>query len=502
METPEQREQRIADLEQRRSQRGIETRPERAAGTIWPTPDDVGLELTVGPGRGDLNFSSTYYPSFPSALLLIGGKVASFARIFMTQPWVAAAVMRMLTWSVRVPLKVYRKTGDENSRVRVSPDEHPLAAAVLTPWDRGDMAGLVQAFLGPLLVHGNSVVEVQSGRTDKIRFLAHDWRFTRPMMPFRDSIDGFTFDIDQPKYMRDVSVDDVLHVAWWSPIGPIGCSPLQQLGITLRIEDAAQRWQQSIFMNGARPPSAITASDEFLGLDRVERQQIMGQLRQDITQIYANPENAGRPALLPPGLDWKEVGHTAVEAELISQRKITREEIAAVYQIPPPMLGQLDKATFSNINTQYSMVYTDCLGPLLVLVEQAINAQVVRDRLQEDDIYCEFDFAGVLRGDRLAEINSLREAIGTALMTPNEGRDVLNYPQSPNPAMSEFFIPANNLQPIGTPPSLRLPGGYLPQQDPGQPGPSGPPGRPPPPPGARRTLHVRSRDGDYEKELV
>jgi len=494
METAAQREQRIARLEQRRAARAKQDIA--AQGPIaWPTPDAAGGGVTeIAPGRGNLNYGSSFYPSFPTALWMIGGRVASFTRLFLSQPWIAAAVMRMLTWSVRVPLKLYRRTGegdDENSRLRLRPGDHPLADALITPWDRGYQAQLVQALLGPVLVHGNSVTELQSGAGETIQFIPKDWRYTIPMMPFRDTIDGWVFDSDEVALRREVSVDDVLHVCWWSPAGPIGCSPLQQLGVTIRTEDAAQRHQEAMFLNGARPPSAITASDEFLGMDRAERQEIMAQLRQDITDIYTTPENAGRPALLPPGLDWKMVGHTSQEVELIEQRKIAREEVAGVYMIPPPMLGILERATYSNIETQREMTYTDCLGPPLVIIEQVINSQIIKALYRENDVFVEFDFAGVLRGDRLQEIAAIRDAIATALMTPNEGRDVLNLQRSPEPGMDIFYLPFNNLQPVGSPPVPHVPPG-APQQTP----------RPPTsPPGGGRLL-VRSREADYERTFA
>lgn len=416
----------------------------------------------------------------PPSLSLIGDKVISYARLFQTQPWVGAAVMRQLTWAVRVPLKVYRRTGDD-SRERLREGDHPLADAVISPWERGSLAGLVQSFLGPMLVHGNSVVEVEQGARDKIKFGPKDWRFTRPVFAFRDVVAGFKVDVDDPAMQRSIPIDQVVHCAWWSPMGPLGTSPLQQLGTTLRIEDAAQRYQQAIFQNGARPPSAITASEEFLGLERGEREAIMANLRLDVTNLFSTPEMAGKPALLPPGLDWKPVGHSAQEAELIDQRKVARDEVVAVYLIPPPMLGILDKATFSNIEVQREMIYTDCLGPPLVLIEQSINAQLVRHLLRETDVYCEFDFGAVLRGDRLKEIEALREAIGTAVMTPNEGRSKINMPRSPLPQMDEFYLPFNNLQPVGQPP---VPTGAA------QGGTQG------------RVLHVQSKDADYTKVLT
>lgn len=486
METLQERNQRIRYLEERRSERKADI------GVVWPTPDDAGAgvsPLEIAPGRGNLNISSGFYPTFPTALSLVG-RTVSFARIFMSQPWVAAAVMRMLTWAIRVPLKTYRRVGsDAADRQRLQPGEHPLASALWAPYNRCSQADLIMALLGPVFVHGNSVTRIDEGR-NSLNLVPKDWRFSRPIMPFRDSIEGFVFDYDQPAFKDEVSIDKVLHCKYWSPTGPIGTSPLQQLGVTLQIEDALQRLQRASLANGARTYSAITASDEFLGLKPAERKAIMAQLRKDVTELYSGPDNAGRPALLPPGLDWKAVGQTMQEAALIEQRKIDREEIAGVYLIPPPLLGILERATFSNIEIQRDMTYTDCLGPPLVMVEQSINAQIARDLLQEPDVFCEFDFGAVLRGNRLDEIEALRAGIGTALMTPNEGRGVLNLKKSEDPAMDQFYVPANNMQPIGSPPNPST------VQTPSF-GPDVPPN-----PQRGQRLHVKSRERDYTKEYA
>jgi HK97 family phage portal protein len=172
------------------------------------------------------------------------------------------------------------------------------------------------------------------------------------------------------------------------------------------------------------------------------------ELREDLDRLRLGQDMQGRPVLLPAGMKWEAVGHTAHEAELIEQRKLAREEVAATYMIPPPMLGQLDRATYANITTQREMAYTDALGPPLVLVEQVFNAQLIAGLLREKDIFVEFDFAGVLRGDRLKEIQAIRQAIGTALMSPNEGRRVLNMPSSDSPAADELYLPSNNLSPL------------------------------------------------------
>jgi HK97 family phage portal protein len=487
METPAQFEERARRLDrQRQARRG---RAQQETGP--PSPD--GRPIEIAPGRGDLTYTSSpgvpaggdwLFPGGTRSLWTVGGRPVSFAKLFCTQPWVAASVMRMLTWSIRVPLKVYRREGDDPAdRHRLRAGEHPLADAIREQ-DGRSAAQFVMNMLGPVLVHGNSVTEVASGVGDTVRFDPKDWRYCEPLIPFRDRVAGWKFDTDEPGEGREVPTDEVLHVAYWSPDGPLGVSPLQQLGVTLQIEDAAQRFIRASFVNGARPPSAIVATPEWLTAPFEERQQVLEQLRQDLTFLFAGPENAGKPALLPPGLSWQAVGSTSFEAELTDQRKVDREEVASVYQIPPPMIGILDKATYSNIKTQREMIYTDCMGPPLILCESAMNAQIVWRMLGERDVFVEFDFGAVLRGDRLEEIGAIREAIGTALFTPNEGRSIINMPRSTSTGMDDFYLPFNNLQPVGSRP---MPG--LVTSDAGVGGARGD--------DRDRRLHVRERDRDY-----
>jgi HK97 family phage portal protein len=415
--------------------------------------DPLNRPIEIAQGRGDLRYSSV--PSSwgdwgSSSVALAGSRRVSFANVFATQPMVAAAVMWLLAESVRVPLKLYRRTGDD-SRERLRAEDHPLAAAIADPWDRGAACQLVMSLLGSLSVHGNSVMEIEQGARNVIRFIPADYRFACPIRPWRDVIAGWTLDEDAPDIKRTVSVDNVLHVAWWSPLGPLGVSPLQQLGTTLNIEDAAQRHQRSMLSNGARPPSAIVANAEFLGQSEPFQTQMMEQLREDITDLYSGPDNAGRPALLPPGLDWKPVGHTAVEAQLMEQRIVNRAEAGAIFRIQPGCFGYGSEKTDTNLDAQRTSSYVDGLAPPLILIEQCMNAQIVGALLREKDVYAEYDFAGILRGDRLKEVEALRESIASALMTPNEARATLNLPRAHVDGMDTWYLPRNNLVSVESP---------------------------------------------------
>lgn len=381
---------------------------------------------------------------------LWGGRPVSHARMFQDQPWVGIAVMRMLTWSVRVPLKLYERLDDNGNRRRIQPAEHPLAAAIVEPWPRAWQAQLVHGMLGPLLVHGNGLVDVMSGAGDRIRFDLVDWRTAQPVFANpRDSsteVLGWRVTGLDGADLGVLSSDTTMHPRWWSPLGQIGVSPLRQLRTTLATERAAIDWAMTYLQNAARPSGVVEVDDKFLGLDPEERQRLLDQVRGDLRAAYAGPARAGVLPVLPPGLKWSSADHsTAVEAQLIEQRIANREEVAAVYQIPPPMIGILKDATFSNIETQREMAYTDALAPPLVLLEQVMTAHICRHLLADPALFVEFDFGLILRGDRLKEIQAIREAIGTAVTTPNEGRRVLNLPPSTADGADALWIPANNL---------------------------------------------------------
>lgn len=499
METAAEREARIEKLETRRREKAI---------GVWPTPDNTGLgavPVQVAPGRGDLNYTSWGSPvDAPTALAMVDRRPVSFARLFQSQPRIGAAVMRMLTWSTRVPLKVYQgNPGDINDSKELGPNDHPLAKALCTPWDRGSQLDFVTGLLGPLLVNGNGVTTFEEGASGAIQFQNKDWRFTQPIMPWRDEILGFNFDIDIAQVMSTSSIDQCLHLKWWSPTGPIGTSPLQMLGTTLNIEDAIQRFQIASLRNGARPPSAISASDAFLGIERTEREAILKNLRSDVNDLYTGPDKAGFPALLPPGLTWTPVGQTMVEAELIDQRSVTSNEIAAVYQILPMMLGDMAEANYSNLSAAMEVTYTDALGPPLILIEHSINSQFVWPILRQPDIFVRFDFDEVLRGDRPTLIKALQEAVASGMMTPNEARAELRKAKSDQEGMDDFYMPlVNNLARVGTEtvPGKLMPGQpegpgqlpTLPDQLPGQRPPS-----PPQPPTPPKGLHVIERGREY-----
>lgn len=410
--------------------------------------NEAGTPVEISPGRGDLRRGSVPFVLDLRRYLELVERNVSFSRIFAQQPLIGMCVNWELRQSRRVPLRCYRRV-EEDASMPLKPKDHPLAAGIASPKDGMDGAQLVAWLLGSRLVHGNALAPIDQGARNAIRFEPKDWRYSIPVLPWRGEIAGWEMDTDNPDHRTTQGAETVLHVHEWSPLGPFGISPLEQLGVTIAIEDAAKRHQKAQLLNGARPPSAIEADERFLGLKREERMLLMDQLRGDVDKLFAGPENAGRPPLLPPGLKWNAVGHTAVEAELINQRVVNREEAVSIYGLTPAVLGIIVRG--AELPEQRTMAITEGLAPELILIEACINAQIAVGLLKEPDVYVAFDFTGILRGDKLKEIEAMRAAIGSAVLTPNEARDQLQLRRSNKKGMDDFYLPRNNVIPVDVP---------------------------------------------------
>ena len=293
-----------------------------------------------------------------------------------------------------------------------------------------------------MLLHGNGVLA--KSRDERFgpptRLWPLDWRHLTAHARKGGPIEYWaTTQFDE---RATVEADDVVHFRWEPPDGQIGVSPLQQLGVTVRIERAAQRYQEGYLENSARLPGALELP-QGVTLEPDERDQ----MRADFLRLHGGGPNAGLPAILPDGVEYKELaGANAHEADLINQRKLTREEIGAVYKVPQPLLGILDRATYSNIAELHRMLYTTVLGPWLTLIEETIQAQLIDPEPAFSGLFVEFDLAEVLKGDKTKEIAALKLAVGMGLMTLNEARQVQNLPRYDLDWADKPLIPANNLR--------------------------------------------------------
>jgi HK97 family phage portal protein len=378
-----------------------------------------------------------------------GPRVVSFEEIVESQPVVAAASNKLVRQIATLPLKVYRRNS-QNERERVI--DHPLATLLNQPVPRRGPVNFKQWMARPGFVHGNSLMAKYRGDgpdRPPTNLLPLRWQYVSAYADTGGPIEywGTT----QTGEWRWLPVDETLHFAWESGAGELGVSPLTQLGVTIANEDAAQRYQTASWRNGARPSGAVVLP-ENRSLDVEERKE----LREDLARMHEGVDNSFRVALLTGGADWRPMSFDAREAQLIEARTVNREEIAMVYDVPPPMIGDLTHGTYSNVTELHRMLYVTVLRPWLTFFEETLQAQLIDPEPEwaGDDLFVEFDFSEVLRGDPADELKAAADAFANGLMTLNEVRKVLNLPpigdagDVTNPA-NQPHIPANNLQPIG-----------------------------------------------------
>jgi HK97 family phage portal protein len=341
-----------------------------------------------------------------------------------------------------LPLRLYREVTDDGEIEPVH--RHPVLDLVKAPWVRGSAAQLKQKLAHPALIHGNSLLGKVRDEANgaPVGFVPLDWRFLIPWT--LDDGEVFFWESTQPNRQQFWAPEEVVHFAFEAGNGDLGVSPLKQLGTTLRTETNAQAYQSGSFEKGARPSGALVTPP-----DKVLSREEKALLRTEIRNM-----DPGGFFLLSGGMDWKAFSHTAVEAELIDQRRLNREEVAAVYDVDPPLIGILDHATYSNVAEMHNRFYRATLRPWLTLITDTLNAQLIQPEpaWRDDRVFLAFDLSDVLRSDTPEEISAVGTAIGTGVMTPNEGRNRLRMRRSDNPAADELYMPSNNLTVMGKEP--------------------------------------------------
>lgn len=385
--------------------------------------------------RGSVPMQSYYNQG---AIRLTGDGVSiSYDRLYREQPWVKVCVDKLAHQIATLPLKAY-SLGSQNERERVT--EHPLVELLRKPWPRGRSVHLKQKIAFPALLHGNSVLTKERvGGGVPVGLKPRDWRYLVPRLNDLGELEVW----EDQRRGEFVAPDDTLHFHWENPDGWCGTSPLQPLGVTVRLEDAAQRHATSAFHNGVQPNMALVLDKDAPYNDEIRR-----QLREEVTAQHGGPDRSGGVFIAGGGATVETLSHTAKEAELIEQRKLNREEVAAVYDVPPPMVGILDKATYSNITEQHKMLYMTVLRPWLVLIEETFEAHLIDGVPSFEGVFLEFDLAEVLKGDAKERADAFKVFLEAGVYTINELRKLENLPRIEHPLADRPLIPANNMQPI------------------------------------------------------
>ena len=198
----------------------------------------------------------------------------------------------------------------------------------------------------------------------------------------------------------------------------IGMSPLTSLGPSVAMNQNIQNQSASFFGNMSRP-SGILRSPKVISIEAANR------LR-DQWAAATSGEGVGRTPVLDNDFDWKPLTMSAVDAEVIAHYRMSVETIAQVYRVPLFMLGDLTKATLSNVEGLQKAFIMSALGFYLKHIENALD-DLFFDSAPKS--YVEFDLErGLLRPDLEQRMAAYAKGVLGGIYAPNEPRKRENLP--------------------------------------------------------------------------
>ncbi|MFE3485095.1 phage portal protein [Streptomyces griseus] len=224
---------------------------------------------------------------------------------------------------------------------------------------------------------------------------------------------------------RQFGPDEVVYIHGYSPSDLVGSeSPIEALRELLLEAHEAAKNRAKMWKGGARITGVLTRPEDAPEWKDHEKRRF-----REMWRSFTDGGGAeGGTPILEDGMAYKPVGINPEQAQYIEARKLTREEVSAAYYIPPPLIGILDHATYSNIKEQHAHLYQDTLGPWLAMLEQELVAQVLPDLDDNAGVYCEFNIAAKMRGSFEEQAAAMSTMVGAPVMTRNEGRGRINLP--------------------------------------------------------------------------
>jgi HK97 family phage portal protein len=168
---------------------------------------------------------------------------------------------------------------------------------------------------------------------------------------------------------------------------------------------------------------------------------------------HQGPTNAGRVLVFDGGAQFTALTFTPTDAQFLESRKLSNEDVARIFGIPPTCAGLVDKATYSNTEQEARALVQNALAPLANRVEAAISRCLLTE-VSRRNLYAEHDLDGLLRGDVKSRFEAYRIAREVGVMSVNDIRKLENQPPV---ADGDGYSEPANWKPLGAPPVASLP---------------------------------------------
>lgn len=227
--------------------------------------------------------------------------------------------------------------------------------------------------------------------------------------------------------------DQVWHLRGLSGDGILGLNPIELQREAIASGLSAQEYGNRFFANDAKPTGGwISTPDNVNFADKATRETF-----RESVQSAISGANRHKMLVLDRGMKYNEVGMTNKDSQFLEARQLNRTEIAGMFRVPPHMVGDLSKATFSNIEQQAIDFWQNSMLPWTERWESSIEAQL----LQDDGLDVEFDFRNLMRGDADSRGTYIHNLVLDGVLTRNEARELEGY--DPLEGLDEPLVPVN-----------------------------------------------------------
>ena len=338
------------------------------------------------------------------------------------------AAVRLLSETISsLPLNVYRKDKDGSKYID---EKNPLNQLLnISPNSKYTSFTWRNTLMNSLLLWGNAYCLITRNggsrpialdilQPDKVEVLVGD--------------DGETY--YKVKDKGTFSSMEILHIVGLSFDGLVGKSPIQACKEAVGFGLATQQYGSNFFQ-GANL-SGVLEVNGVLTDDAANR------LRQSWMARYSGLSNSHSTAVLENGTKFKPIAMPLADAEFINARNFSVAEIARIFKVPPHLIGDLTRSTYSNIEQQSLEFNKFSLQPILVNWEQELNRKLLSTKEQTTH-FCKFRTNELLRSDANSRADYYTKLFNIGALSPNDIRSMEDLNKIETDGANDYYVPLN-----------------------------------------------------------
>ena len=341
-----------------------------------------------------------------------------------------------------LPLHLYRYK-EEGGKEKAL--DHPLYH-LLHDEPNPEMSSFVfrETLMTHLLLWGNAYAQIiRNGKGEVIALY--------PLMPNRVVVDRdlkgqlyyqYTTSNEDAPTMKGTTVNllpsDVLHIPGLGFDGLVGYSPIAMAKNAIGMAIACEEYGAKFFANGAAPGGVLEHPGTLKDPQRI---------RESWQSTYGGTNNAHRIAVLEEGMKYTPIGISPEQAQFLETRKFQINEIARIFRVPPHMVGDLEKSSFSNIEQQSLEFVKYTLDPWVIRWEQSIMRTLLSQE-EKSQYFVKFNLEGLLRGDYQSRMNGYAIGRQNGWMSANDIRELENLDRIPAEDGGDLYLINGNMLPL------------------------------------------------------